>query len=76
MADMLPTEIRIGWIFRYAYLWDWQRRQGRGDGDKDRPYLVLAIAMAAAQAPRDRRHATRSVVMWLTSISRSACQVS
>lgn len=41
---MLPIEIRIGWIFRYAYLWDWQRRQGRDEGDKDRPCLALAIA--------------------------------
>jgi len=41
---MLPIEIRIGWIFRYAYLWDWQCRQGRDEGDKDRPCLALAIA--------------------------------
>ncbi|MGY3613921.1 hypothetical protein ACVJGD_000117 [Bradyrhizobium sp. USDA 10063] len=40
---MLPTEIRVGWIFRYAYLWDWQHREGREEGDKDRPCLVLAI---------------------------------
>ncbi|MDA9448290.1 MULTISPECIES: plasmid maintenance toxin (PemK-like) [unclassified Bradyrhizobium] len=40
---MLPTEIRVGWIFRYAYLWDWQQREGREEGDKDRPCLVLAI---------------------------------
>jgi hypothetical protein len=40
---MLPTEVRVGWIFRYAYLWDWQHREGRGEGDKDRPCLVLAI---------------------------------
>lgn len=40
---MLPTEIRVGWIFRYAYLWDWQHREGRDEGDKDRPCLVLAI---------------------------------
>lgn len=40
---MLPTEVRVGWIFRYAYLWDRQYRAGRDDGDKDRPCLVLAI---------------------------------
>jgi hypothetical protein len=40
---MLPTEVRVGWIFRYAYLWDWQHRDGREEGDKDRPCLVLAI---------------------------------
>lgn len=40
---MLPVDIRVGWIFRYAYLWDWQHRQGRDEGDKDRPCLVLAI---------------------------------
>mgnify|MGYP001278479101 CR=1 FL=1 len=42
---MLPTEVRVGWIFRYAYLWDWQYREGREEGDKDRPCLVLAIVM-------------------------------
>ena len=40
---MLPTDIHIGWIFRYAYLWDWQRREGREEGDKDRPCLALAL---------------------------------
>lgn len=40
---MLPTEVRVGWIFRYAYLWSWQHREGREEGDKDRPCLVLAI---------------------------------
>ena len=40
---MLPTEVRIGWIFRYAYLWDRQHREGREEGDKDRPCLVLAV---------------------------------
>lgn len=40
---MLPTEVRVGWVFRYAYLWDWQHREGREEGDKDRPCLVLAI---------------------------------
>ena len=43
---MLPAEIRVGWIFRYAYLWDWQHREGRDEGDKDRPCLVLAIVTA------------------------------
>ncbi len=42
---MLPTEIRVGWIFRYSYLWSWQYREGREEGDKDRPCLVLAIVM-------------------------------
>lgn len=40
---MLPTEIRVGYVFRYAYLWQWQHAQGREEGDKDRPCLVLAI---------------------------------
>lgn len=40
---MLPADIRVGWLFRYAYLWDWQYREGREEGDKDRPCLVLAI---------------------------------
>ena len=49
---MLPTEVRIGWIFRYSYLWDWQHREGREEGDKDRPCLVLAIVMVTeAGAP-------------------------
>jgi hypothetical protein len=42
---MLPTDIRVGWVFRYGYLWDWQHREGREEGDKDRPCLVLAIVM-------------------------------
>ncbi|HTX50070.1 MAG TPA: growth inhibitor PemK [Caulobacteraceae bacterium] len=46
---MLPTEVRVGWIFRYAYLWDWQHREGRDEGDKDRPCLVLAIAMTTEE---------------------------
>ena len=41
---MLPADVRVGWIFRYAYLWDWQHREGRYEGDKDRPCLALAIA--------------------------------
>lgn len=40
---MLPTEIRVGWVFRYAYLWDWQHKAGREEGDKDRPCLALAL---------------------------------
>lgn len=46
---MLPTEVRIGWVFRYSYLWDWQRREGRDEGDKDRPCLVLAIVMTTEE---------------------------
>lgn len=40
---MLPSDIRVGWVFRYAYLWDHQHREGREEGEKDRPCLVLAI---------------------------------
>ena len=40
---MLPTEIKVGYVFRYSYLWHWQHVEGREDGDKDRPCLVLAI---------------------------------
>jgi hypothetical protein len=46
---MLPTEVKVGWIFRYAYLWEWQHRQGREEGDKDRPCLVLAIVMTTEE---------------------------
>lgn len=42
---MLPTDIRVGWVFRYAYLWSWQHAQGREEGDKDRPCLVLAVVV-------------------------------
>ena len=40
---MLPTEVRLGYVFRYSYLWHWQHAEGREEGDKDRPCLVLAI---------------------------------
>lgn len=40
---MLPTEPKVGWVFRYSYLWHWQHLEGREEGDKDRPALVLAI---------------------------------
>ena len=40
---MLPTEPKVGWVFRYSYLWHWQFAEGREEGDKDRPALVLAI---------------------------------
>ena len=40
---MLPTDPKVGWVFRYSYLWRWQHLQGREEGDKDRPALVLTI---------------------------------
>jgi hypothetical protein len=40
---MLPTEPKVGWLFRYSYLWHRQHLEGREEGDKDRPALVLAI---------------------------------
>ncbi|WP_353646139.1 plasmid maintenance toxin (PemK-like) [Mesorhizobium sp. WSM2239] len=40
---MLPTEIKVGYVFRYSYLWHWQHLEGREEGDKDRPCLVLAL---------------------------------
>ncbi|TCQ15336.1 plasmid maintenance toxin (PemK-like) [Rhizobium sp. PP-CC-3G-465] len=43
---MLPTEPKVGWLFRYSYLWHWQHLEGREEGDKDRPVLVLAIVAA------------------------------
>ena len=42
---MLPSEVRVGWIFRYSYLWHWQHLQGQEEGAKDRPCLVLALVM-------------------------------
>ena len=40
---MLPTEIKVGHVFRYSYIWHWQYLEGREEGDKDRPCLVLAL---------------------------------
>ncbi len=40
---MFPADIRVGYVFRYAYLWHRQHAQGRREGEKDRPCLVLAI---------------------------------
>lgn len=40
---MLPSEPKVGWVFRYSYLWHSQHLQGREEGEKDRPALVLAI---------------------------------
>ncbi len=40
---MLPTEVKVGYVFRYSYLWHWQHLEGRDEGDKDRPCLVLAL---------------------------------
>jgi hypothetical protein len=54
---MLPTEVRVGWIFRYAYLWDWQHREGREEGDKDRPCLVLAIVTTTEEGAPNARSA-------------------
>ncbi len=42
---MLPTEPKVGWVFRYSYLWHWQHLEGREEGDKDRPALVLALLL-------------------------------
>lgn len=42
---MLPAEVKIGWVFRYAYLWDRQHQEGREEGDKDRHCVALAIVM-------------------------------
>jgi len=43
---MLPTEPKVGWVFRYSYLWHRHYLEGLEDGDKDRPSLVLAIVAA------------------------------
>jgi hypothetical protein len=40
---MLPTEVKVGYVFHYSYLWYWQHGERREEGDKDRPCLVLAI---------------------------------
>jgi hypothetical protein len=40
---MFPSEINVGYIFRYSYLWHRQYLERRHDGDKDRPCLVLAL---------------------------------
>lgn len=41
---MLPTEVKVGHVFRYSYLWHWQHLDGCEEGDKDRPCVVLALA--------------------------------
>lgn len=46
---MLPTEVRVGWIFRYSYLWHWQHLKGQEEGVKDRPCLVLALVMTTEE---------------------------
>lgn len=40
---MFPSEIKVGYVFRYSYLWHRQLLQGRHEGEKDRPCLVLAL---------------------------------
>jgi hypothetical protein len=40
---MFPSEIKVGYIFRYSYLWHHQYPERRHDGDKDRRCLVLAL---------------------------------
>ncbi|TPJ38535.1 plasmid maintenance toxin (PemK-like) [Mesorhizobium sp. B2-6-5] len=40
---MLPTEVKVGHVFRYSYLWHWQHHEGREEAEKDRPCLVLAL---------------------------------
>ncbi|MBG0792518.1 plasmid maintenance toxin (PemK-like) [Methylocystis sp. H62] len=40
---MIPTEVKVGHVFRYAYLWDRESREGWEEGEKDRPCLVLAL---------------------------------
>jgi hypothetical protein len=49
---MLPSDIRIGWVFRYSYLWHSQHREGREESDKDRPCLVLAVVMVEQDGSR------------------------
>ncbi len=49
---MLPTEVKVGYVFRYSYLWHRQHLQGREEGDKDRPCLVLALVAVEADGTR------------------------
>lgn len=42
---MLPSEVRVGYVFRYSDLWYWQHVEGREEGDKDRPCVVLALVV-------------------------------
>lgn len=49
---MLPTEPKVGWLFRYSYLWHWQHLEGREEGDKNRPVLVLAIVVTREDGTR------------------------
>jgi hypothetical protein len=49
---MLPTEIKVGHVFRYSYLWHWQYLEGREEGDKDRPCLARIRRPAAGDRER------------------------
>jgi hypothetical protein len=40
---MLPTEVRVGHIFRYSYLWHRRHLKGHEEGNKGRPCLALAL---------------------------------
>lgn len=31
---MLPTEIKVGHVFRYSYLWHWQHLEGLEEADQ------------------------------------------
>lgn len=47
-----PTDPKVGFVFRYAYLWSRLQREGREEGDKDRPCLVLAIVAVEADGSK------------------------
>lgn len=49
---MLPREVKVGYLLRFAYLWHRQFREGRDEGDKDRPALVLALVDMQADGTR------------------------
>lgn len=44
---MFPREVKVGHVFRYAYLWHRQHMIGQEEGEKDRPCLVLALVMTS-----------------------------
>jgi hypothetical protein len=49
---MIPTEVKIGHVFSYAYLWERESQEGREEGGKDRPCLVLAIVALDEEGSR------------------------
>ncbi|MDX0696746.1 transposase [Sinorhizobium medicae] len=69
---MLPTEIKVGHVFRYSYLWHWQHLEGREEGDKDGPCLVLALMNQSGESNRVGRISLCGDIMMRTLLYEAA----